>query len=460
VLARDTAADGTFVFTNVAQGEYTIEASAAGYITSLYGQRSDPYAPLGAPNPAANTLRAGQVLSGIQVALTPGAVITGRLTDDRGELVVGATVQAMRMHYREGRRDYIAAQSVTSDDLGEYRLFMLTPGEYRIGVTERSFVGATFPWYFPGTSDSSEAQAIQLKPGEIVRGIDLTSFPTRGRRISGTLQGTGGLTPSVHLHSRNGEIQLERTVDPDTGGFTFAGIPPGSYVLTSQADDLRASVQLDVRNTDISNVRLTLGPGFLIPTRVRIEGHGEADDPELEKLYFTIRGEPTIPGLNNDLYSPFPDGHLTLDLLAGEYRIDLTRAEGMYVKSMRLGDVNVLADGLKVPPSSDVRFEIVAGTDPGSVQGRVSGAGATVVLVPEPARRNENALFKVTQPRGSNEFNFQKVPPGDYKLFAWREENGGPWLDPEYLRIYEDRGTPVRVEPGKPTIISGLVPVF
>jgi hypothetical protein len=457
-LARDTAADGTFVFPNVLRGDYTIEASAAGYITNVYGERPDIKTPLGVQGPAVQTLRPGQSLSGVQIALTPGSVIYGRITDDRGELVVGATVQAMRTRYADGARQYLAAQTVTSDDLGGYRLFMLPPGEYRIRVMESSFTRSTFPWYFPGTADSSEAQAIQIQAGQTIGGIDLTSFPTRGRRVSGTLQ-AAGFMPSVRLVSKNGEIEMSKEIDA-TGGFTFVGIPPGSYLLSSQADDLKAILPIDVRNADISNARLALAPGFQIPTRVRIEGPGDRDDPEVEKLYFTIRTSPTIPGLNNDLYSPFPNGRLTLTLVPGEYRLDLTRMEDMYVKSMRLGDANVLADGLKVPPSTDAPLEILVGTNPGSVQGRVSGAGATLVLVPERSRRNERALYKVAKPGNSGEFNFQKVPPGDYKLFAWREENGGPWLDPEYLRIYEDRATPLHVEPGKPTIISGPVPVF
>jgi hypothetical protein len=105
-------------------------------------------------------------------------------------------------------------------------------------------------------------------------------------------------------------------------------------------------------------------------------------------------------------------------------------------------------------------LEIVVGTNPGSVQGRVAGAGATVVLIPDAARRSQRALYKVARPGGSGEFNFQKVPPGDYKLFAWREENGGPWLDPDYLLPYEDRATPVRVEQGKGFVVESPIPVF
>jgi hypothetical protein len=446
ILARDTAADGSFTFSNVPAGDYSIEASAAGYISNSYGaQRGQSLE---------------KSLTGIQIVLTRGGVISGRVIDDRGDVVVGATVQAMRTQYHDGRPDYKAVQTVTSDDLGEYRLFLLPPGEYRVRVTETSYVRASFPWYYPATTVSSEAQPIRLQAGQAIGGIDVASFPTRGRRVSGTLEGAQGASPSVTLASRNGEIQLSKSPDQNTGAFTFVGIPPGSYTLASNTQDLKASLSIDVRNADIPNARLILAPGVKVPARMRIEGHGDADDLELEKLYFTIRAEPAIGGLSNDVYSPFRNGRLTLDLVAGDYRIDLVRNEDMYVKSMRLGAVDVLAEGLHVPPASDAQLEVVVGTNPGSVQGRVAAAGATVVLVPDPGRRSQRVLYKAAHPGASGEFSLQKVPPGDYKLFAWREENGGPWLDPEYLRLYEDRATPVHVEQGQRLVVESLIPVF
>ena len=94
------------------------------------------------------------------------------------------------------------------------------------------------------------------------------------------------------------------------------------------------------------------------------------------------------------------------------------------------------------------------------MSGRAAGKNATVVLVPDLARRAQRSLYKSAKAGTSGEFAFQKVPPGDYKVFAWQEENGGPWLDPEYLRQYEERGTPLRVETGKATVLEGMVPVL
>src|SRR6185503_8772638 len=97
--------DGTFVFKSVAAGPFFIRAELAGYIPEMYGNAPDIY---NTPTP---TLAPAQKLSGIRLGLTKGSVISGRLIDDRGAAVVGATVQAMKTTYRAGLRAPTMVQS-------------------------------------------------------------------------------------------------------------------------------------------------------------------------------------------------------------------------------------------------------------------------------------------------------------------------------------------------------------
>jgi hypothetical protein len=39
------------------------------------------------------------------------------------------------------------------------------------------------------------------------------------------------------------------------------------------------------------------------------------------------------------------------------------------------------------------------------------------------------------------------IAPGDYRLFAWEEIQTGAFMDPNFLREYEDRGLAVHLEP-------------
>jgi hypothetical protein len=41
-----------------------------------------------------------------------------------------------------------------------------------------------------------------------------------------------------------------------------------------------------------------------------------------------------------------------------------------------------------------------------------------------------------------------RLPPGGYKVFAFEEAEDGDWYDPEFMRMYENRGTQVHIAEG------------
>jgi hypothetical protein len=456
-MQTDTRADGTFFFPSVPPAGYTFEASHAGYLGNSYGDTSELSA--GFKAPAFQEVTAGQRLTGVRITLTLGGVLHGRVMDDRGDAVVGASVQAFRTQFRNGLRERVVVQRATTNDLGEYRLFMLRPGEYAVAVLDPALSGFSLrfdgvPLFFPGTLDPTEAQPLLLQPGEIRGAIDFAALPTRARRVTGSVQGLPpGDAASIILTPRNGTASSVETSKAD-GTFEFNNVVPGSYVLVAQTVNSRSMVSLEIRNADMLNVRLTLGAAFRVPVHVRIEGHNDGNDPDLENLYFLVRRDPPVAGLDSDTYSPFANGQFSVEVLGGNYRLDLTRTEDFYVKAMTRDGVDVLNSGVLVESSSDSALEILVGTNPGSVEGRLQGRGVTVVLVPDVERRGQRSLYQSRQVGNAGPFRFDKVPPGDYKIFAWTEENGGPWLDSEYLRKFEDRGVPIRVESAKATTLN------
>ena len=403
--------------------------------------------------------------------LTPGGVISGHLTTERGEVVAGAIVQVLKTTYKNGLSERTLVQSVVSNDLGEYRFFMLKPGQYYVSlvppmlviqnVTNQSF---SIPLFYPGTIDPKAAMALDLHVGQTIEGINFPSIPVKNRRIAGGVQGNGSDGVELLLSPANGTTNLKVTILKDTPNpsFQFSDIIPGSYMLVAHTKDMRAALPLDVGNNDLLGTRVLLGPGFKIPSLARIEGHPPGNDPALESIYFSLRPDVPVPGLEAELYSPFADGHFSLEALKRDYWIDITRTEDYYIKSIRLDGFDVLNQGLHVATSVESPMEIVVDNHFGDVQGYAAAPRVTVVLVPDAARRNQRSLYKSAK-SSNGIFHFEKVPPGDYKLFAWSEDtidNGGPWLDAEYLPKYEDRATPVRIEAEKKTLIARPIPAF
>jgi hypothetical protein len=91
-------------------------------------------------------------------------------------------------------------------------------------------------------------------------------------------------------------------------------------------------------------------------------------------------------------------------------------------------------------------------TNSGAIFGRVlddtDGADLPIrmVIVPDPARRKRLDLFNPVEVSATGRFSLSGIPPGDYKLFAWAHVEIGAWLDPEFMRAYEERGTPVHID--------------
>ena len=120
-----TDSQGRYEFTELPVGRFTLSAGTPGYVGLQYGQRR-PYES-GTPIP----LREGETAASIDFALPRGSVITGRVTDEFGQPLVQAQVQARRFRYTDrGQRSLFPVGPIeATDDRGEFRLFGLMPGE-------------------------------------------------------------------------------------------------------------------------------------------------------------------------------------------------------------------------------------------------------------------------------------------------------------------------------------------
>ena len=70
--------------------------------------------------------------------LPRGSVIAGRIVDEFGEPIADASVTAMRSAWSNGkRRLQPAGRAAQTNDLGQYRIFGLAPGDYYVSATFR-----------------------------------------------------------------------------------------------------------------------------------------------------------------------------------------------------------------------------------------------------------------------------------------------------------------------------------
>ena len=197
----------------------------------------------GRPNRAASSSSLdGQTLNGIDFALSRGGVITGRITDHNGEPQAGIPMSALRLSWgpsgtRQHERTSLRLfDRILTDDLGQYRIYGLSPGSYIVaagaaapgmmGMPEPPVQGTT---YFPGTANVDEAQSVEVEIGqEVPVHFALAAAPLA--RVSGTIVDSSGrpvVWRSVMLATRTESgfgTRTAATTRPD-GTFDIPGCP-------------------------------------------------------------------------------------------------------------------------------------------------------------------------------------------------------------------------------------------
>jgi protocatechuate 3,4-dioxygenase beta subunit len=456
--------EGRFTFDGLAAGRYRLTASKNGYLSR------DPRSGAGLRSGMVN-LSAGQHAEAA-LRMTPAAVLSGRVTTEGDEPLPNVFVQAMKFTYRNDKRQLTDVGTSTTNDRGEYRIWGLAPGKYYIRAAHprvqavRPGGQVYVPIFYPGVSDPSRTQAVDLHAGDELSGIDLNFVSLRSVRVSGRVLGASSQPVSsaqVSLVSGTGGMTFaagEASTD-SKGTFEIRGVPPGSYELIGEqfgnkgSDKvMRGRTPVEVGEVNVSDVEVIVGPGASVSGRVKIEGK---TNPDFTKLSVALDAQDDLAsmGFAPDV-SNIPlqrDGTFAFhDVPEGTYRVNVTPLpSGYYLKPSGEGDA--IDAGLRVGRNHAASVELTLSAGAGSVTGAVTkgdqpAASAVVVLVPDAPRRGQPRLYRQAMADAGGRFNIASVPPGDYKLFAWEEIERGMYLDQDFLQPFEDFGKSVRVEEG------------
>jgi hypothetical protein len=498
---------GEFAFKDVKSGDYHLAATHPGYMRFEYGQRG----PHG--RGVVVTLGEGEAVRGLSLALTQTAAIYGRIYDRAGAAVANAQVQAMKYVYQGDGRTLDAIKATLTNDLGEYRLFWLPPGQYLVSATvlpgslPNTMVvpieGGTFtamrtlssgtgaligvpdeavglPLYFPGTVDVRSAQPLALSPGDNRGGIDIQIDHRNAHRIRGFVTGRPSIAPDeraftqIQLISRGNLVAPANlpggTVDPITGAFEMRNVPPGEYYLRASVTFPQAAnrsflygrASVDVFDKDIENLTIRLEPGGSIRVRVSVENQ-PSDNADVKRIRISSSaGDLERSPEQSDVF-------LKSNVAPGTYRvwgIDLPRQA--YMKSARMGVLDVLTDGVTLDPQHPERLqeiEVVISTRGAAVEGVAVNErlepmrDVKVVLVPEVLRRQRIDLYKVAPTDSGGRFRISGIAPGDYSVFVWEDVEDFAWMDPDFLKPFENQATRIRaVEGGSETLQLRISP--
>jgi 5-hydroxyisourate hydrolase-like protein (transthyretin family) len=467
---------GKFVVPDLEGGAYRVAVTLNGYVKMEYGQRS--FAGQG----TTLTLTPGETMKDLVIRMTRAGNVSGRLSDESGQPASGVPVQLLKVTYNPaGIRLFQQAGTARTNDRGEYRIYWITPGRYLLaagtppGIPPGGGPGGNptpnetpDPYvftYYPGTNDQSRATVVDVKAGAELP-MDFVVPRTQLFKISGKIVGANtpanaqATAPAVNIslaflryEGGSGFIMMSQTYDPATGDFTLRNIVPGSYAVQATTGTLNARAAVEVVNTDITNLTLTLNGGINVTGKAQTPT-GAAVPPQTRiQLRPILKGVSHFVGAVPAAQVAPADGTFRLDrVLAGQYRASVT-APGHYVKELRFegGDALNAPIELEDGRSGTPAFDVVLSPNVAQIDGVVTDdkgqplMGVQAVLVPD-RNRDRTELFKSAATDQTGRFSMRDVAPGDYKLFAWDGLENFAYFEPNFVAPYEQQGKPVRVE--------------
>jgi len=462
--------NGAYEIKELPAGRYQLNASKGSFVQLQYGQ-TRPFE-AGKPLQISN----GQTIEKVDFSLPRGGVITGRIVDETGEATADVQVMAMRYQYIQGRRQLtpVGRQS-TTNDIGEFRIFALPPGQYYISATLRSGINVLdtastdragyAPTYFPNTPNVAEAQRVTVAVGQTLSDLNIALSPTRLARVSGTAVDSEGkpLVSAIILMIQTTGFSAAAAganqVRPD-GSFSIANVSPGDYILRAQgptglaaAGAEVAQANVTVAGEDINGLRITGVKPSTVTGRVVVAGAdtpGAARGLQLFALpasnEFGILTSPGIGRINDD-------GTFEMKLQPGRQLIRQNSGPGspqMAIKAVRLNGVDVTDGGIDVRANEDISgVELELTSTLSDVSGSVAGArnepvkDFTVVMFARDRQRwgFASRYVNMGRPDQDGKYKVRGLPPGEYYAIALDYIEPGEVQDPEFLDRIKDRAT-------------------
>ena len=463
--AVKTGSDGRYEITGLPPGRYVVTAVKANFVTAAFGQRR----PLGPGLPF--NLAAKQVAGAVNVALAHAGVIAGRIVDEFGDPVPDVQVTTLRYQYVNGeRRLAIAPGRSMTNDIGEFRLFGLPPGDYFVSATVRNMNGMSpdtddrsgyAPTYYPGTGSSQQAQRITVAAGQTIGGLTMTLLPVRTVRVSGVALDAGGkplMNGMVMASARIGMMTMapQPGMITSDGRFTINGLTPGEYTLRTNGprNGQNAFLAITVGDSDISDVQLVAQP--LGSIRGRVVFDTDAGLPKASDVRISAQRRDPLLGIG-------PVGGVAKDDFSFDIKVVPGRAlirGGQPSNDFRFKRATLNGDDISdveidIPPDGVVSNLVIEFTGnlnelSGAVAASEPAADAwAVIFSQDPRKWVPPSRFVVSARIDAGNHFRTRLMAGDYYVIVVDDVETGEWTDPEYLARVRERATPFSIADGE-----------
>ena len=401
-------------------------------------------------------LKPGQHITDQKVEMLPRGLVSGRVVDDSGDPVPGASLQLRAV---PPDTDFVNPFAVPlpnyTDDHGEFRI-VVSPGKYYLQAMPRNFrplapsppgAGPVMPYvatYYPNAGNTEEASPIEIKPGQDITSLEIRLAHARppsssnnvaaSLTISGLVTGApGGARATVTLLrsvQNSGMLSPFRGAAADgEGKFTFRGsIPPGNYKMLAQCATCKVAMQsqaveVQITGADVGNLQLPLAPGEDLGGSLEIAGEA-ADAASARRI--AVKLEPLDPaGTPETSSAPVRiDGSFRVPaVFPGRYRLRVEPlSANAFIRSAMLDGAVVDDAGFDLSRGGgDVRLKVVLSLNAGQMSGTVlghDGAPLTSPLAEVLVWNNAAQVMPDHNPVAGSRYALKDLRPGKYRVLA------------------------------------------
>ena len=459
-----TDASGVFRLEGVEGGNYSVELTRPGFFPEK--KRAQEWT---------ITLEAGQQLTDLTYKMQATGVISGRIVDADGDPLGNVGVRAIRhgkaaaMSLRRSQEVTVIGESMIdgpltnqaiTNDLGEYRIANLQPGEYEVEAEPPVFIEpAPNPTdkgrqrdkvlftktYYPGAMEEGQAGFVQVVSGGTAT-ANVTLLTNRAYRVGGMVSGGGGAQVEQIVLVSAGGTQLQENVE-EGGKFEFQNVPPGTYearvlLVTGVAEGRPPTMKVElvrtpivVESADVTGLDLVPEAGGTAKGRFRAE-----DDAQIDWTQLQVRLEPAAEAAGSGARSPVDalgtqldpvevaaDGTFEIsNVPGGNYQVGISvKSEiyrDFYVKSVKESGREVVDTGFAVTGGAEL--EVVASAKGATIEGTVVDAegkpatNAEVTALPAAGQKMRPDAYQVDRTNAQGQYMLRGMNPGQYVVVA------------------------------------------
>jgi Carboxypeptidase regulatory-like domain len=457
-VGAGTMADssGRWSLTNLSCGSVQLMATRPGFVPNLRK-------PGTAGGGKSLVLSSGSPIRDMKLELIPQAAIFGKVTDEQGDPVQGAQIQAFTSRVIEGQREMQPSGGASTNDLGEYRAANLMPGKYIVCVhanptfSSSPVQGGQMIYNescYPGPIEGGAANGADVPAGRETR-IDFTLTQIPGVHIRGVLSGVPqGQGMTVSLMKRSGKVLLTSnygaSVGPD-GKFDITAVAPGSYFLQANCSNkgtrLWARLPIEVGSANIDGVALQLEPGATVKGVVRYESQSGQTAQKPNRIKVALRSSDPMSHTGRLKWDNDHVSFTISDVMPGTYRVETFVPAPFYVKSVVLNGQDVSGQEISINQPAGL-IELVLSNGTGVLEGNVKSADghpveSGIMLIPQRGRPRTASCG------ADGHFKIPNVPPGEYKVYAFDDTSQVEYAEPGWIRQYGAAGVSVTVRTGE-----------